>query len=151
MFSPSVRPRTQPVTILLVEDDEGDAFLTENALRGGSVPFDLHIISTGEGALDFIHRRSPHAAAPRPDLILLDLHLPGIDGKEVLHELKQHPVYRRIPVVVLTSSRAESDILRSYNLHCNSYMVKPGDPEIFERIAGNLQEYWFDSTVLASR
>lgn len=141
----------RPVDILLVEDDEGDAYLTEAALRSGSVPFSLHTVTTGEEALDFIYRRGSHMRAVRPDLILLDLHLPGIHGQEVLHELKQHATFRRIPVVVLTSSRAESDILKSYNLHCNSYMVKPGDPSIFEQLAGTLQDWWFESTVLAPR
>lgn len=149
-MSASTAPK-RPVDILLVEDDEGDAFLTENALRSGHVPFALHVVNTGEEALDFLYHRGEHRGAVRPDLILLDLHLPGIDGKEVLRELKAHAHLRRIPVVVLTSSRAESDILRSYNLHANSYMVKPGDPSIFERLASSLQEWWFESTVLAPR
>jgi two-component system response regulator len=147
---PSMLPK-RPVDILLVEDDEGDAFLTENALRSGPVPFALHVVPTGEEALDFVYRRGDHQGAPRPDLILLDLHLPGVNGKEVLHELKEHATFRRIPIVVLTSSRAESDILRSYNLHANAYMVKPGDPTIFERVANTLQEYWFESATLAAR
>lgn len=149
-MTPSTAPQ-RPVEILLVEDDDGDAFLTENALRSGPVPFVLHHVATGEEALDFLYRRDGHGDAVRPDLILLDLHLPGIDGKEVLHELKQHASLRRIPIVVLTSSRAESDILRSYNLYANSYMVKPGDPAIFERLANSLQSWWFESTVLAPR
>lgn len=150
MARPSRRPK-RPVDILLVEDDEGDAFLTENALRAGPVPFTLHHVTTGEDALDFLYRRGTHTREPRPDIILLDLHLPGINGKEVLHELKQHTSFRRIPIVVLTSSRAESDILKSYNLHANAYMVKPGDPSIFERLANSLQEWWFESAVLAPR
>lgn len=149
MLSPSMFPK-RPVDILLVEDDEGDAFLTENALSRGHVPFSLHVVATGEEALDFVFQRGRHGSAPRPDLILLDLNLPGIHGREVLGELKQHHSLRRIPVVVLTSSRAESDILRSYNLYANAYMVKPGDPSIFERLTGTLQEYWFEQTVLAS-
>jgi CheY-like chemotaxis protein len=149
-MSLSMRP-PRPVEILLVEDDDGDAFLTENALRAGGVPFALHVVPTGEDGLDYLYRRGEYADAPRPDLVLLDLHLPGIDGKEVLHELKQHASFRRIPIVVLTSSRAESDILRSYNLYANAYMVKPGDPSIFERLATSLQDYWFGATVLAPR
>lgn len=138
----------RPVDILLIEDDDGDAFLTENALRKGPVPFVLHTVTTGEEALDFVRQRGQHKDAPRPDLILLDLHLPGINGKEVLSELKTHHDSRRIPVVVLTSSRAESDILRSYNLHCNAYMVKPGDPAIFDTLANSLHEWWFESVHL---
>lgn len=140
-----------PVDILLVEDDEGDAFLTENALRGGDVELRIHVVSTGEDALDFVNKVGEYTDAPRPNLILLDLNLPGISGREVLHELKQHTSHRRIPVVVLTSSRAESDILRSYNLHANTYMVKPGDPVIFDRLAGALQGYWFESATLSAR
>ena len=141
----------RPVDILLVEDDEGDAFLTNNALTKGPVEFELHVVKTGEEALDFVYRRGEHGSAPRPDLILLDLHLPGINGKEVLAELKDHADHRRIPIVVLTSSRAESDILRSYNLHANAYMVKPGDPAIFDALAVNLQEWWFESATIPRR
>jgi CheY-like chemotaxis protein len=145
----SMMPR-RPAEILLVEDDEGDAFLTENALRASKIPFRLTTVSTGEDAMEFLFQRGIHAGASRPDLVLLDLNLPGINGKDVLTELKQHASLRRIPVVVLTSSRAESDILRSYNLYANAYMVKPGDPTIFERLAGSLQGFWFESATLPS-
>jgi CheY-like chemotaxis protein len=132
---------------LLVEDDEGDALLTEKALRSGPVPFKLHVAESGEEAIRYL--LDPQK--PPPDLILLDLNLPGMHGREVLQEVKQHTDWRRIPVVVLTSSKAEEDILRSYDLHCNSYMKKPGDPHIFESLAASLEEYWFVSTLLPPR
>jgi len=143
-------PPNRPFEILLVEDDDGDAFLTEHSLRKGPQPFNLHVVTTGEAALDYLHQRAAHAAATRPDLILLDLNLPGIDEKTVLDKVKSHSTLRRIPVVVLTSSRAESDILRSYDLHANTYMVKPGDPGIFDRMTKSIRDYWIDTAVLAS-
>jgi CheY-like chemotaxis protein len=136
----------RPAEILLVEDDEGDALLTEKALRAGTVPFNLHLAETGQEALDFLAK-----AHPRPDLILLDLNLPGLHGKDVLREIKVHAEWRRIPVVVLTSSQAESDILSTYDLYCNAYMVKPGDPKIFESLTGSLEDYWFGQVELAPR
>lgn len=136
----------RPAEILLVEDDEGDALLTEKALRAGPVPFNLHLAETGREAIDFLVQNSP-----RPDLILLDLNLPGMHGTDVLAQIKQHADWRRIPVVILTSSKAESDILQTYDLYCNAYMVKPGDPKIFERLTGSLEEYWFQAAELAPR
>ena len=140
----SMRP-SRPAEILLVEDDDGDALLTRKALSAGKVPFHLHVAETGEEALVFLE------GDLRPDLILLDLNLPGIHGREVLEEVKQHPEWRRIPVVILTSSKAESDILRSYDTHCNAYMVKPGGPAIFEKLAQQLGDFWFEATTLAPR
>lgn len=142
MKSPLSSLPGRPFEILLVEDDDGDAFLTERALRKGGPDFTLHLVTTGEEALDYVHQRGEHLAAPRPDLVLLDLNLPGVDGKYVLDEMKQTRSLRRIPVVVLTSSRAESDILRSLDLHANTYMVKPGDPSIFDRMAQAIRDYW---------
>jgi len=141
----SISPRRN-ARILLVEDDDGDAFLTERSLRSSPVPFDLVRVETGEEALDFLADED----APWPDLILLDLNLPGINGRDVLAHVKQDANMRRIPVVVLTSSKAENDILRSLNLHANTYMVKPGDPNIFDRMAVHLQGYWFEHAVLSS-
>lgn len=146
MESMSIRPN-RPVEILLVEDDPGDALLTRKALQAGPVPLTLHVVNTGEEAIRWLERDD----TPRPDLILLDLNLPGMHGRDVLSEVKVHPDWRRIPVVVLTSSKAEEDILKSYNLHCNSYMKKPGDPGIFERLATSLEDYWFAKSILPSR
>lgn len=142
----SIHPN-RPVEILLVEDDQGDALLTRKALQAGPVPMILHVVNTGEAALEWLENDE----ASRPDLILLDLNLPGMHGRDVLSEVKAHSDWRRIPVVVLTSSKAEEDILKSYNLHCNSYMKKPGDPGIFERLASSLEDYWFVSSLLAPR
>lgn len=146
MATHTVVPK-RPAEILLVEDDAGDALLTEKALRKGPVAFKLMTVVTGEEAID--HLSNPRN--PPPDLILLDLNLPGMHGRDVLQEIKQHKTWRRIPVVILTSSKAEEDILRSYDLHANSYMKKPGDPHIFERLAASLEEYWFVSTLLPPR
>jgi len=141
----SKRP-PRPAEILLVEDDEGDALLTEKALRKGAISFRLHLAENGTDALAFLTKSSP-----RPDLILLDLNLPGMHGRDVLAQVKQHADWRRIPVVILTSSSAESDILSTYNLFCNAYMVKPGDPKVFERITGSLEDFWFQTAELAPR
>lgn len=132
--------------ILLVEDDEGDALLTEKALAAGPVVFDLHRAETGADALEFLRDSNP-----RPDLILLDLNLPGMHGTDVLSVIKEHLEWRRIPVVVLTSSKAESDILSTYDLYTNAYMVKPGDPKVFERVLGSLEEFWFQTAELPPR
>jgi CheY-like chemotaxis protein len=140
--SPQGLQRTAQV--LLVEDDEGDALLTEKALLAGTRPLAIHHVLTGEDALEFLRNT-------RPDLILLDLNLPGISGREVLQTVKAHKDWRRIPVVILTSSRVDEDILKAHDLYANSYMVKPGDPSIFERLAGSLEDYWFKWSELAPR
>lgn len=134
----------RPAEILLVEDDEGDALLTEKALEMGEIPFHLQVVETGEEALELIYGETKL----RPDLILLDLNLPGVQGGEVLETLKTDLELRRIPIVILTSSRSESDILASYERHANTYMVKPGDPDIFERVARTLGDYWFQVALL---
>lgn len=136
--------------ILLVEDDEGDALLTEKAFRKGPIDFNLHVATDGLEALRFMGQKGKYADAPRPDLILLDLNLPGMHGRDVLREVKQHASWRRIPVVILTSSKAESDILATQDLYCNAYMVKPGSPDIFERLAHTHQEFWFKYAQLSS-
>lgn len=132
--------------ILHIDDDEADAFLTEKALRKGPVDFDLHVAESGPEAIAYL--RDP--ANPYPDLILLDLDMPGMHGRDVLHWIKAHPIMRRIPVVILTGSEAESDILDSYDLHANAYMVKPGDPSIFEKVAGSLEDFWLLRARLAA-
>jgi CheY-like chemotaxis protein len=116
-----------PITVLLVEDDPGDVLMTREALNEAKVLHELHVTENGEAALDFLHRQGPYGDAPRPDLIFLDLNLPRIDGREVLARLKADPELRSIPVVVLTTSDAEEDVLRSYDLHANAYVTKPVD------------------------
>lgn len=133
----------EPVRILLVEDNPGDVRLTKEALREGKVRNDLHVVGDGEEAMAFLRRGDHHADAPRPDLILLDLNLPKKDGREVLEELKVDPEFRRIPVVVLTSSKAEEDILRSYDLHANAYITKPVDLDQFIGVVKAVEDFWF--------
>ncbi|MCW3035866.1 MAG: receiver box response regulator, partial [Actinobacteria bacterium] len=115
----------RPVQILLVEDSPSDVAMTVAALREGHIANDMHVAGDGETAVDFLHRRGEFAGVPRPDLILLDLNLPKKDGLEVLADVKADDDLKTIPVVVLTTSAAESDVLRSYKLHANSYVTKP--------------------------
>jgi len=131
-----------PVEILLVEDNPGDVRLTQEALREAKVRNNLHVVSDGEEALKFLYRRDGYSDAPRPDIILLDLNLPKKNGQEVLAEIKADPGLRRIPVVILTTSKAEEDILKSYDLHANCYVTKPVDFEQFIRVIQSIQEFW---------
>ncbi len=127
----------RPIEVLLVEDDEGDVLMTREALDEGKVLNRLNVVGDGVEALDYLRRRGRHAAATRPDLILLDLNLPKRDGRQVLADIKNDPELRRIPVVVLTTSEAEEDVLRSYDLHANAYVSKPVD---FDRFVGVVQQ-----------
>ncbi len=131
-----------PVEILLVEDNPGDVRLTQEALREAKVRNNLYVVSDGEEALKFLYRRDGYSDAPRPDIILLDLNLPKKNGQEVLAEIKADPSLRRIPVVILTTSKAEEDILKSYDLHANCYVTKPVDFEQFIRVIQSIQEFW---------
>jgi CheY-like chemotaxis protein len=133
---------TQSIEILLVEDNPGDVRLTQEALRDGKLHTRLSVVRDGEEALAFLRRQGPHAAAPRPDLILLDLNLPRMSGQEVLSEIKNDEHLRRIPVVVLTSSQAEQDILTSYDLNANCYITKPVDLEQFIRVVRSIEDFW---------
>jgi len=132
----------RPAEILLVEDNPGDIRLMREALREGKIANRVHEVRDGVEAMDFLHRREPFADAPRPDLILLDLNLPRKDGREVLAEIKADSDLRRIPVVVLTTSQAEEDVLRAYNLHANCYMTKPVDLGQFLRLVQSIERYW---------
>jgi CheY-like chemotaxis protein len=123
-----------PIEILLVEDDPGDVTLTREAFADYKVHNALHVVSDGVEALEFLRREGSHADAPRPDLILLDLNLPRVDGREVLSAVKADPELATIPVVVLTTSDAEEDVVRSYQLHANAYVTKPVDFEQFIRV-----------------
>jgi len=131
------------VDILLVEDNPGDARLTREALAQSRVPSTLYDVSDGEQALAFLRREGPYASAPTPRLVLLDLNLPRRDGREVLEDMKNDPELRHIPVVVLTSSEAEEDILRSYRLHANCFVTKPVDLEDLTRVLLGLEQFWF--------
>lgn len=136
------RHRPKPAQILLVEDNPGDVRLTKEAFEHGRIENDLHVVTDGVDALEFLHQRGGYDDAPRPDLVLLDLNLPRKNGDEVLEELKADPDLRSIPVIVLTSSKAEEDIARSYDLHANAYLTKPVDPEEFIDTVRAFEEFW---------
>ncbi|GAB6880695.1 response regulator [Halorubrum gandharaense] len=133
----------EPVDILLIEDNPGDVRLTREAFTKARISNELHVARDGEEALDFLHQRGEHEDAPRPRLILLDLNLPKRDGDEVLAEIKADEDLRSIPVTVLTSSAAEEDIARSYELHTNAYLTKPIDPDEFVDVVRSFEEFWF--------
>jgi two-component system, chemotaxis family, response regulator Rcp1 len=139
----SQRALGRPVEILLAEDNPGDVRLTREALREGKVHNNLAVASDGVEAIAYLRREGEHAEAVRPDLILLDLNLPRKDGREVLAEIKADPALRNIPVVVLTSSQAEEDIVRAYDLHANCYVTKPVDLDQFIRVVEAIEDFWF--------
>lgn len=132
----------RPVEILLVEDNPGDVRLAVEALKEGKVRNNLSVVEDGSEAMSFLRREGKYALAPRPDLILLDLNLPKKDGREVLAEIKADDSLRRIPVVVLTTSKAEQDILRTYDLHANCYITKPVDLEQFIAVVKSVEDFW---------
>jgi CheY-like chemotaxis protein len=137
-----------PVEILLVEDNPGDHRLTKEALHEGKVYNNLHWVKDGVEALDFLKQRGKYADVPRPDIILLDLNLPKKDGREVLSEIKQDGSLRAIPVVILTTSQAEEDVLRSYDLHANCYVTKPVDLEKFIMVVQSIDRFWLNVVTL---
>jgi two-component system, chemotaxis family, response regulator Rcp1 len=140
----------RPIEILLVEDNPGDVRLTIEALKEGKVRNHLSVARDGVEALAFLRREGPHASASRTDLILLDLNLPKKDGREVLAEIKEDSRLRRIPVVVLTTSKAEEDILRTYDLHANCYITKPVDLEQFIAVVRSIDDFWLSVVRLPS-
>jgi chemotaxis family two-component system response regulator Rcp1 len=133
----------KPIDILLVEDNPGDARLTREALAMSKLPNTLHTVRDGEEAMAFLRREGKFEDRPAPDLILLDLNLPRRDGREVLEDVKRDPRLMHIPVVVLTSSQAEEDILRSYRLHANCFITKPADLEQLTRVVQGIEQFWF--------
>jgi CheY-like chemotaxis protein len=141
----------RPVEILLVEDNPADIRLTEEGLKEAKVANNLHPVTNGQDAIDFVDRKGKYADAPRPDLVLLDLKLPGVDGHQVLAHIKDDPDLCTIPVVVLTSSEAESDILQTYRHHANCFISKPVDFEGFLRIVDAIDNFWFSIVRLPSR
>lgn len=130
------------IDILLVEDNPGDVRLTQEAFKDGKLRNNLHVAMDGEAAMDFLHRRSQFADAPRPDLILLDLNLPRMNGREVLAAIKQDEDLKRIPVVILTTSQDEADITESYRQFASSYIVKPVSMEKFIKVVASFKQYW---------
>ncbi|HYC36706.1 MAG TPA: response regulator [Usitatibacter sp.] len=143
-----IRNGGEPVEILLVEDNPGDYRLTKEALKEGKVYNNLYWVKDGVEALDFLKRRGAHAQAPRPDIILLDLNLPKKDGREVLSEIKRDGDLRAIPVVILTTSKAEEDVLRSYDLHANCYVTKPVDLDKFIVVVQSIDRFWLTVVTL---
>ncbi len=136
------------IDILLVEDNPGDVGLTREALADSKFMNTLHVAEDGEEALDFLYKREKFSAAPRPDLILLDLNLPKKDGREVLAEIKEEDDLKRIPVVILTTSKAEEDVLKTYNLHANCYIAKPIDLDQFLHIVNSIEQFWMSVVIL---
>jgi len=132
----------KPVEILLVEDNPGDVRLVKESLKDIKVLNNLRVAKDGQEALDFLHREGNHTEAPHPDLILLDLNLPKKDGREVLGEIKADKDLKRIPVVVLTTSKAKEDILKSYNLQANCYITKPVDFDEFVKVIKSIKDFW---------
>ena len=139
---------TRPIEILLVEDSPADVCLTEEALHEGKVVNRLYVVTDGEQAVDFLFRRPPYEDVPLPDVILLDLNLPKKDGREVLAEIKADHRLRKIPVVVLTTSRDEQDVLRAYDLNCNCYITKPVDLMQFIEVVKAIDNFWLSLVTL---
>jgi two-component system, chemotaxis family, response regulator Rcp1 len=138
----SIGTDATPIEVLLVEDSPGDVRLTKEAFKDAKVHINLHVASDGAKAMAFLKREGEHSNAPRPDLILLDLNLPRKDGREVLAEIKESPTLKSIPVVVLTTSSSEADILRSYQLHANCYITKPVGLEGFLTVVKSIDSFW---------
>ncbi len=132
----------QSIELLLVEDSPGDVLLTQEALADSRIANRLHVVEDGERAIDFLMKRGIYTEAVRPDLIMLDLNLPRKDGREVLQFIKSNPDLTTIPVVVLTTSRAEEDILRTYKLHANCYITKPVDMNQFCSVIRSIEDFW---------
>ena len=140
----------KPIDILLVEDNAGDSRLAVEALKESKLRNNLHIVTDGMEAMDFLFKRGKHAQVPRPDLILLDLNLPKKDGREVLAEIKADPDLKRIPVVILTISKAEEDVLKTYNLHANCFITKPLDLDQFVTVVKSIEDFWLTIVKLPS-
>jgi len=135
-------PKSGVIELLLVEDSEPDVRLTKEALKEAKVWNNLWVVEDGVEAMEFLRRQGRHTDAPRPDLILLDLNLPRKDGRQVLQEIKADPSLRRIPVVILTTSRDEADVLRAYDLHANCYITKPVDFNRFMEVVKSIEDFW---------
>ena len=140
-----------PIEILLVEDNPGDVRLTKEALKDAKVRNNLHVAMDGVEALAFLRKQGKFGAAVRPDLILLDLNLPRKNGREVLEEVKKDPALQHIPIVILTTSQAEQDVLESYRLWANAYVTKPVDLDQFLKVVGSIEEFWLEIVKLSHR
>lgn len=134
--------KKRPLKILLVEDDPGHVRLMIEAFKEGTLANHLYVVKDGEEALAYLRRQAPHTEAQRPDLVLLDLNMPKKDGRETLAEIKADPNLKRIPIVILTASQAEGDILHAYDLQANSYITKPVDLDQFTKVVKQIEEFW---------
>ncbi len=139
------------IEVLLVEDDPGDVLMTREAFEDYKLQNKLHVVNDGAEAMDFLRRQGEHTDATRPDLVLLDLNLPRMDGREVLQAIKSDPELASIPVVILTTSEAEEDVLRSYSLHANAYVTKPVDFERFIQVVRQIDEFFVSVVRLPTR
>ena len=146
-----MRPASRAIDILLVEDDPGDELITREVFEHNMLHNRLHVAHDGEEGLNYLYRRGAYENAPRPDLILLDLNLPKYDGRHLLENIKSDPELSRIPVVVLTTSSAEEDILRSYKLHANAYVTKPVDFDAFMTAVRQIDEFFLQVVRLPQR
>ena len=153
-MSSATARKLKPAVVLLVEDEPEDQALTRRAFQKGVFRVDLRIVSDGQEAMDYLLRKGEYEdpeRAPRPDLVLLDLNMPNLDGQEVLKRVRAHPDLQRLPVVVLTTSNQEADVLRSYDLGCNAFITKPLEMDAFVRAIEKLKCYWFELVTRPSR
>jgi CheY-like chemotaxis protein len=150
MMAPKPRDSTEAIDILLVEDSPGDILLTQEAFQQAKVRHKLHITRDGADAMAFLRREGAYAQAPRPDLILLDLHLPKKDGRTTLAEIKEDDSLKTIPVLILSSSSADKDILSSYQLRANCYITKPVDLDGYAKVVRSVENFWFSLSQLPS-
>lgn len=141
---------TRPISVLLVEDNPGDVRLTKEAFKEGKMIVSLSVVMDGVEATKYLNKEGEYANVPTPDLILLDLNLPKKDGREVLQDIKTDPNLKRIPVVILTTSNAEQDIMHSYNLHANCYINKPVDFDKFFDVIEKIEEFWLSTAILST-
>jgi CheY-like chemotaxis protein len=148
MAGVSTKPPGRPVEVLLVEDNPGDVRLTQEALKEGRVMVNLTVAADGVEAMEILNRQGPYKEKPRPDLILLDLNLPKKNGREVLLEIKADAELRRIPVIVMTTSKAEQDVHRAYNLNANCYITKPVDLDEFLHVVRSIEDFWLTIVTL---
>jgi CheY-like chemotaxis protein len=139
------------IELLIVEDDPGDVLLTREALAGSSVPHNLRVVEDGEAAIAYLRQTGVHGDAPRPDLVLLDLNLPRLDGREVLAQVKADPALATIPIIVLTTSGAQEDVVRSYELHVNAYVTKPVDLDTFTKVVRQVDAFFTTVVRLPTR
>jgi two-component system, chemotaxis family, response regulator Rcp1 len=140
--------KSKPITILMAEDNSTDVMLTKEALAHAKLLNTLHVVDDGMECLDFLYRRGKYAKAPRPDLILLDLNMPRKNGQEVLAEIKADEKLKNIPVVILTTSKAEEDVVKAYGLSANCYVIKPVDFDVFTDVVRSIQQFWFSVVTL---